>query len=173
MKTKTHSHSWAGNPWPVHVYLCSLEISSLSHSPRTERPSRASSSACVGIDPAVNARSPKESPRLSRDPNHIRAHSASRSLETFCFYIWVRAQAQFVCIVYKKPNRKPQDLFGIPDQLLRTRKTNPLFHYYVWRLFFSEFVLPWHQLHRAVMQNFPLFMFKYTNGKYFNNTVQW
>lgn len=22
VKTKTHSHSWAGNPWPVHVYLC-------------------------------------------------------------------------------------------------------------------------------------------------------
>lgn len=38
-----------------------------------------------------------------------------------------------VCVysVQKNPNRKPQDLFGIPDQLLHTRKTNPLFHYYV------------------------------------------
>lgn len=101
-KTKTHSHSQAGNPRPVHVYLSALEISSLSHSTRAERPSRASSSASDGIDPGVNARSPKERPRLSRAPHHICVHSASRSLETFCFYIWVHAQAQFVCIVYKK-----------------------------------------------------------------------
>lgn len=116
-----------------------LEISSRSHSPRTERPSRASSSACVGIDPGVNAQSPKESPRLSRDPNHIRAHSASGSLETFCFYIWVRAQAQFVCIVYKKTQQKTTGfIWDTWPTITHKKNKSSISLLCVWRLFFSE-----------------------------------
>lgn len=130
-----------------------------------------------GRDPKMlNAQSLEESPRLSRAPNCKCVHSASRSVETFCFYIWVLAQARFVCVVYKKPDRKPQDLFGVPDQLLHTRKTNPLVHYYVWAeaSFFTELVLPWHKRERAAGKNFqiPIFMLKYANDKDFNNPVQ-
>lgn len=173
-KTKTHSHSQAGSPRPVHVYF-SLEISSLSHSTRAERPSWASSSASVGIDPSVNAHSPKESPRLSWAPHHIRVHSASRSLETFCFYIWVHAQAQFVCIVYKKTQQKTTGFIWDTGRTITHKKNKSSISLLcAWRLLFSEFVLPWHQLERAVMQNFQilLFMLKYANGKYFSNPDQ-
>lgn len=80
------------------LFICWRNL--ISESLAVALPSQASSSPSVGLDLAINPQSPKESPCLSQAPTHIYMHLASKSLETFHFYVWARAQAPctYVCV---------------------------------------------------------------------------
>lgn len=105
-KTKTHSHSWAGSPRAVLVYLSAGEISSLSHSSHTARPSWASSSASAGPWPQCKCSEPERKPSLVPGPKPYTHSLGLQITRDFLFLYLGPCRGRFVCVVYKKTQQK-------------------------------------------------------------------